>query len=66
MLHIETVHEDYRRFIIDKLIEKLNEKSIQPDYLEHSRSQLEERLGIKLVFRHCNGKTIWNFTETDE
>lgn len=66
ILHIETVHEDYRRFIIDKLIEKLNEKSIQPDYLEHSRSQLEERLGIKLVFRLSNAKTIWSFTETDE
>ena len=66
VLHIETIHEDYRKFVIEKLIEKLNEKSIKPDYLEYTKNQLEERLGIKLTFKLNNGKTIWNYTETDE
>ena len=66
VLHIETIHEDYRKFVIEKLIEKLNEKSIKPDYLEYSKNQLEERLRIKLTFKLNNGKTIWNYAETDE
>ena len=60
MLHIKTVHNDYRKFIIDKLIEKLNEKSIKSDYLEYSKNRLEESLGIKLSFNLNNGKTIWH------
>jgi len=60
MLHIKTVHNDYRKFIIDKLIEKLNEKSIKSDYLEYSKNRLEESLGIKLSFKLNNGKTIWH------
>ena len=66
MLHIETVHEDYRKFISKKLIEKLNEKSIKPDYFEYSKNQLEKRLGIKLIFKQNNGKTIWEYAETDK
>jgi hypothetical protein len=65
MLHIETIHEDYRKFIIEKLIEKLNEKSIKPDYLEYSKNQLEEKLGIKLIFKLNNGTANWNYDETD-
>jgi len=66
MLHIKTVHNDYRKFIIDKLIEKLNEKSIKPDYLKYSRNQLEESLGIKLAFNLNNEKAIWYYMEIDE
>jgi len=66
MLHIETVHNDYRKFIIDKLIEKLNAESIMPDYLEYSKNRLEESLGIIITFKLNNGKTIWNYTETVE
>ncbi|GEM_PF-411427 len=63
MLHIETIHEDYRKFIIEKLIKKLNEKSIKPDDLEYSKNQLEVKLGIKLTFKLNNGKAIWIYTE---
>jgi hypothetical protein len=66
MLHIETIHEDYRKFIIEKLIEKLNERSITPDYLEYSKNQLEEKLGIKLTFKLNNGKTIWDYAVINE
>lgn len=66
MLHVETIHEDYRVFIIEKLIEKLNEKSIKPDYFKYSKNRLEEKLGIKLIFKLNNSKAIWNYAETDE
>ncbi|MBN2746377.1 MAG: hypothetical protein JXR34_06600 [Bacteroidales bacterium] len=65
-LHIETVHEDYRDFIIEKLIEKLNEESISPDFLKYSKEGLEERLGIKLTYKLSNGNAIWEYVETDE
>ena len=66
MLHIETVHNDYRKFIIDKLIDKLNAESILPDYLEYSKNRLEESLGIIMTFKLNNGKMIWSYTETIE
>jgi hypothetical protein len=66
MLHIETVHNDYRKFIVDKLIEKLNEEAIKPNYLKYSKNRLEESLAIRLTFKLNNGKTIWNYTETVE
>lgn len=66
MLHIETVHEDYRKFIINKLIEKLNVNSVKPDCFENSKHQLEEILRIKLDFKLNKDKSIWNYTEIHE
>ncbi len=66
MLHVKTVHEDYRKYIIEKLIEKLNSNSIKPDYLENSKNQLEEVLRIKLDFTLNKSKSNWNYTEIGE
>lgn len=66
ILHIKTVHDDYRNYIIERLIEKINEKSITQDYLGYSKSRLEECLRIKLAYKLNNGKNIWSYTETDE
>lgn len=66
MLYIETVHEDYRKFVIEKLIEKLNEKLVKPDYFGYSKNEWEERLGIKITYNLYKGKTIWGYTETVE
>lgn len=66
MLHVETVHEDYRKYIIEKLIEKLNANSIKPDYLENSKNQLEEVLRIKLDFTLNKSKSNWKYTEIRE
>ena len=66
MLHIETVHEDYRKFIINKLIEKLNVNSVKPDCFEISKTQFEKILRIKLNFKWNNGQIDWNYTETHE
>jgi len=65
-LHIETVHNDYRNYVIDNLIEKLNEKSIRPDYLGYSKKKLEHILKIELECKLNNNKVIWSYTKIDE
>jgi hypothetical protein len=62
MLHFETIHEDYRNYIIDRLIEKLNAKSVAPNYLANKKVNLEYALKIKLNY-NLNQQTnsfIWS------
>lgn len=49
-LHLETVHEDYRNYVIDKLIYSLMYQGITPDELRYSQRDLEKTLNIKLEF----------------
>jgi hypothetical protein len=66
MLHFETIHEDYRNYIIDKLIEKLNQKSVTPNYLANKKLSLEHFLKIKLNF-YSNKETnsiTWSFEKS--
>lgn len=49
-LHLKTVHEDYRNFVIDELIKALMFQGITPDELRYSQRDLEETLNIKLEF----------------
>jgi hypothetical protein len=63
MLYINIIHEDFRQFVIDKLIENINKNSIEPDYLDHSKRELEDSLRISLSFIKDQGKTIWRYTE---
>ncbi|MCC5929122.1 MAG: hypothetical protein JJU28_07735 [Cyclobacteriaceae bacterium] len=63
MLYINIIHEDFRQYVIDKLIENINKNSIEPDYLDYSKSQLEDSLRISLSFIKDQGKTIWSYTE---
>jgi hypothetical protein len=65
-LHVETVHDDYKNYIIEKLIEKLNEKSIKPDFLRYSKNQLEQILRIELKCKLNGKKAIWSCTKTNE
>lgn len=51
MLHLETIHEDYRNYIIVRLIEELNNKSVTPNYLSNKKASLEFNLKINL---NCN------------
>ena len=63
LLHLEVVHDDYRSYIIERLIEKLNEKSVSPDDLQYSLHKLEEILQIKLNYsnnEHSN-KLNWSW-----
>ncbi len=58
-LHVATVHDDYRDFVINKLIEKLNEKLVQPDHMAHSKPMLEESLKIELTCDFRGNKPVW-------
>lgn len=49
-LHLKTVHEDYRNFVIDELIKALMFQGITPNELRYSQRDLEETLNIKLEF----------------
>ena len=67
LLYIETVHEDFRNYIIDKLIDKLNENSISPDYLNNSKNQLEHILKIELKFEvNKKNEQTWRFFNNEE
>lgn len=61
MLYIETVHDDFREFIVERLIEKLNDDSIEPNRLEYNKGQLEECLGIQMKCDFSGGITKWSF-----
>ena len=49
-LHLATIHEDYRNFVIDELIKSLMFQGITPDELRYSQRDLEKTLNIKLEF----------------
>ncbi|MCB9034179.1 MAG: hypothetical protein H6553_10105 [Chitinophagales bacterium] len=49
-LHLKTVHEDYRNYVIDELIKSLMYQGLTPDELGYSQRDLEETLNIKLEF----------------
>lgn len=66
MLIIEAVHDDYKNYIIDKLIEKLNQEQIKPDSLNFSKMNLEQSLNIELKCTLNNYKLIWSYTKTNE
>ncbi len=49
-LHLETVHEDFRDYVLSELIIALNKQGITPDELRYSQRNLEKVLNIKLEF----------------
>lgn len=49
-LHLATVHEDYRNYVIEELITSLMLQGITPDELCYSQPDLEKALNIKLEF----------------
>ncbi|MCO5233095.1 MAG: hypothetical protein LC105_03605 [Chitinophagales bacterium] len=49
-LHLATVHEDYRNYVIEELIKSLMFQGITPDELRYSQHDLEKSLNIKLKF----------------
>lgn len=60
-LYIQVVHEDYRGYIIQNLIGKLNKKNIRIEDLHWSISRLEESLKIKLTYNI--NERFWSFQE---
>lgn len=49
-LHLATVNEDYRNYVIEELIKSLMFQGITPDELRYSQRDLEKALNIKLSF----------------
>ena len=63
MLYIETVHEDFKNYIIERLIEMINAKSVSLDNLENNKDHLEEVFQIKLSYtgsQHTND-LFWSY-----
>ncbi len=52
MLHIETIHDVYKNYIANKLVEKLNGNTVKPDSIKFRIDRLEKALGIKLKFEN--------------
>ncbi len=50
MLSLETVHEDFRDYILSELIKKLHKHGVSPDEIRYTQHSLEETLNIKLEF----------------
>jgi len=65
-LHIASVHSDYRDYVADRLIDKLNEKSIDPDYLGYRKMDLEDALNIELRCEIVDNKPIWSYSKTEK
>lgn len=64
-LFVQTIHEDYREYIIRNLIYKLNMKKISPDYFHWSKSRLEKTLRIKLTYDiDEKNELVWNFHDS--
>ena len=67
LLHIETLHYDYRNYIIDRLIDKLNEKSFSLNSFIYKKDRLENYLKIKLNYSiNQNTKDFtWSYDKID-
>jgi len=62
LLYVITVHDDFKCFVRDKLVERLNNDSVKPDRLGARKYDWEDALKIKLK---CNSttenKSFWKF-----
>jgi hypothetical protein len=58
MLKLKKVHKDFRGFVVDKLIEKLNSEKITLRYLENHLSSQERILSIKI---HRKQSGLWYY-----
>jgi hypothetical protein len=63
LLHLNTIHDDYKNFIIKRLIEKLNHKSAMLENFEYHKDDLENSLKIRLncSMNNRTNKLIWDF-----
>ena len=49
-LHLTTLHEDFRDYVLSELINALNKQGVTPDELQYSKQDLEKSLNAKLEF----------------
>jgi hypothetical protein len=60
-LHMMTVHEDIRNYVIEELIKDLNSKFVIPEELRFSKDNLEASLKIRLIYRKKGDIKIWSY-----
>ena len=61
MLYINKVHNDFRDYIIDKLINKLNTEEIQPEFYDYHKNEVEQIFKIELRHKIINdGDPKWS------
>lgn len=49
-LHLISLHEDFRDYVLSELVIALNKQGIRPDELQHVKEDLEKTLNTKLEF----------------
>jgi shikimate kinase len=66
-LYLMTVHEDYRSYVADRLVERLNQDGGTEDELRHNLQQLEDVLGVKLNHRYDerSNRGRWDWQKSD-
>lgn len=50
MLYLLNIHEDFKNFVTEYLINSLTQQHIKPEDIKYSQKRLEEVLGIKLKY----------------
>lgn len=50
LLHLMTLHDDFREYVLSELIITLNKKGVKPEDLVHVKENLEKTLKTKLEF----------------
>ena len=59
-LYAETVHKDFREYIIEKLIEKLNQNWVEQQHYRSAKEQWEKILKIELkCIMNSKNKPCW-------
>jgi len=68
LLYLLVVHDDFRLYVIEALIKKLNIESFNPANFEHSKSNLEDILNIKLKYsvNENTKKPLWTFDKINK
>lgn len=61
-LYFMTVHNDYKKYIITKLIEKLNNESVELNNFDYHKQEIEKKFGIELIYSLDEKKMpVWGY-----
>lgn len=65
--YLMTVHEDYRSFVADKLVERLNADGATEDILRRNHQHLEVVLGVKLnyTYNEQTNQARWDWQKSE-
>ncbi|MFZ4799574.1 MAG: hypothetical protein ACOYMA_18915 [Bacteroidia bacterium] len=68
LLYLSVVDDNYRNYIIEKLIKKLNKEIVTPDNIENNKEFLENVLKIKLNYsiHKLKNKLTWSYEKIEQ